>query len=67
MKNLVLFLTLLCSTALAQTDSGSIRILVEDGSTATVASAQVALTNTATGVITTRDTGEEGYAIEGRY
>ncbi len=63
MKKLVLFLTLLCSTALAQTDSGSIRILVEDGSTATVASAQVALTNTATGVITTRDTGEEGYAI----
>src|SRR6185369_13523412 len=63
MKNALLFLCLLPALALAQTDSGTIRVLVSDGSSSAVAEAQVKLTNVSTGVITTRLTGEEGYAI----
>ena len=59
----LLLLCLLPAAALAQTDSGTIRVLVTDGSTAPVAEAQVKLTNVSTGVVTTRLTGEEGYAI----
>ncbi len=51
------------TTAIAQTDSGTIRVLVSDGSAAPVAAASVKLTNTATGVVTVRTTGDEGYAI----
>ena len=59
----LLLLCLLPAAALAQTDSGTIRVLVTDGSTAPVADAQVKLTNVSTGVVTARLTGEEGYAI----
>jgi hypothetical protein len=38
------------SVALGQTDSGAIRVLVEDASTSPVPDAVVKLTNTATGV-----------------
>ncbi len=63
MKKALLFLYLLPALCLAQTDSGTIRILVSDASASPVPEAKVTLTNVATGVITTRDTGEEGYAI----
>ena len=59
----VLFLSLLPALAIAQTDSGTIRVLVSDGSAATVSEAVVKLTNVATGVVTSHTTGEEGYAI----
>src|SRR5215471_19070816 len=59
----LLLLCLLPAAALAQTDSGTIRVLVTDGSTAPVVDAQVKLTNVSTGVVTARLTGEEGYAI----
>src|SRR5689334_21809234 len=59
----VLFLSLLPALAIAQTDSGTIRVLVSDGSASTVSEAVVKLTNVATGVVTSRTTGEEGYAI----
>jgi hypothetical protein len=63
MKQALLFLCLLSGLALAQTDSGTIRVLVSDGSSAAIADANVKLTNLSTGVVTTRATGEEGYAI----
>jgi hypothetical protein len=63
MKQALVFLCLLPTLALAQTDSGTIRILVGDGSAAPVSEAQVRLTNVSTGVVTIRETGEEGYAI----
>lgn len=59
----LLFLCLLAAAALAQTDSGTLRVLVSDSSTAPVVEAQVKLTNVSTGVVTIRQTGEEGYAI----
>src|SRR5215470_3850051 len=59
MKRLLLFICLLPVLALAQTDSGTIRVLVSDGSTAPITEARVKLTNVATGVVTTRETGEE--------
>ena len=62
-KWLLLTLLTFSVAALAQTDSGSIRILTEDANAAPVSGAEVTLTNTATGVVTVRDTGEEGYAI----
>ena len=63
MKNLGLAFILLSALAQAQTDSGTIRISVEDSSSAAVSMAQVVLTNTSTGVVSNRDTGEEGYAV----
>ena len=63
MKKLLLFLCLLPAFALAQTDSGTIRVLVNDPGAAPVSNARVTLTNSATGVVTVRETGEEGYAI----
>jgi hypothetical protein len=63
MRQLTLSLFLLSGLAFAQTDSGTIRVLVNDGSSAAIADAKVTLTNTATGIVTTRDTGSEGYAV----
>jgi hypothetical protein len=47
----------------AQTDSGTIRILVSDSTAAPIPETKVTLTNVATGVVTIRDTGTEGYAV----
>ncbi|MEO8595847.1 MAG: TonB-dependent receptor [Candidatus Solibacter sp.] len=63
-RSLILLLSALLSVAaFAQTDSGSIRVLVSDSSTAPIAGALVKLTNVATGVVVARETGEEGYAM----
>lgn len=56
-------LLLLGVVAFAQTDSGTIRVLVSDPSASAVTGAKVTLTNVATGVVTTRETGSEGYAV----
>ena len=50
------------SVALGQTDSGAIRVLVEDASTSPVPDAVVKLTNTATGVSLSRSSESDGYA-----
>ncbi|HXJ44480.1 MAG TPA: carboxypeptidase-like regulatory domain-containing protein, partial [Bryobacteraceae bacterium] len=63
MKRHYLALFLSCTAAFAQTDSGSIRVLVEDGSSSAVSAAKVILTNTATGIVTLRETTSDGYAI----
>jgi hypothetical protein len=63
MRKLLLFLLLLPVLAFGQTDSGTIRVLVSDASDAPILQAKVTLTNVSTGVVTTRETGEEGYAI----
>ena len=63
MKQALLFLTLLPGLLLAQTDSGTIRVFVSDGSNAPIVDAKVKLTNVGTGVVTNRETGTEGYAI----
>ena len=62
MKKLILFLVLCCPTALAQTDSGSVRVLVTDASHGAVAEAKVTLSNVATGIVIQRDSTSEGYA-----
>ena len=49
--------------ALAQTDSGTIRVLVTDPSGSPIGDAKALLTNASTGIVTTRETGSEGYAI----
>ncbi len=59
MKPLAVILLLFCACAssFAQTDAGSIRILVEDTSNAIIPDATpAALKNVATGMVTTRDT-----------
>lgn len=63
MKQALLFLCLVPAITLAQTDSGAIRVLVNDAGSSPIAEAQVKLINVATGVVTTRSTGGEGYAI----
>jgi hypothetical protein len=63
MKQALLFLFLLPALLLAQTDSGTIRVLVSDASASPVAEAKVTLTNVSTGIVTVRETGGEGYAI----
>lgn len=63
MKNLLRLLCVLPALAVAQTDSGTIRILVNDGTAAPVTGANVRLTNISTGVVTSRVTHDEGYAI----
>ncbi|MEQ1948555.1 MAG: TonB-dependent receptor [Bryobacteraceae bacterium] len=63
MKTLLVSLLLLTAAAFAQTDSGSMRILVSDSSALSISGVHVELTNTSTGVVTSRETGEEGYAI----
>src|SRR5262249_61880419 len=55
-------LLLVCTSAFAQTDSGSIRVLVADSSDSGVSDATVKLSNVATGIVTTRVTGTDGYA-----
>src|SRR5215475_9130194 len=58
MKPLAVFLLMFCACApaFAQTDAGSIRLLVEDASSAVVPDATVSLNNVATGIVTTRVT-----------
>lgn len=64
MKKLIVFILLAGSGSLTgQTDSGTIRILVDDGRALPVSGAKVTLSNTATGIMTARETGDEGYAI----
>lgn len=63
MKKLLSVSLMICAAAMAQTDSGTIRILVEDASSSAVAAAQVTLTNASTGAVTRHDTGGEGYAV----
>ncbi len=55
-------LLLACTFAAAQTDSGAIRVLVEDTSSAAVAGASVKVTNVATGVVLSRLSESDGYA-----
>jgi len=64
MKPLAVFLLILCAcaSAFAQTDAGSIRLLVEDASNAVVPDATVSLKNVATGIVTTRESAADGYA-----
>ena len=62
MKRLIAILILTGAAAFAQTDSGSIRILVSDSSNANVADAQVKLGNVNTGIVTVRETASDGYA-----
>ncbi len=52
-----------CAAAFAQTDSGTIRIFVADATEAPIVEAKVTLTNVATGIVTERETGAEGYAV----
>ncbi len=61
--HLVLSLFLLVSTLLAQTDSASLRILVEDSSQASIAGAKVTLLNSSNGSRATVDTSSDGYAV----
>lgn len=63
MRNLILLLLSLGMIASAQTDSGSIRVLALDPTKAPLPNAEVTLTNQGTGLVITRETGEEGYAI----
>ena len=55
-------LLLACTFAAAQTDSGAIRVLVEDTSSAAVSGATVKVTNVATGVVLSRSSESDGYA-----
>src|SRR5580700_4517810 len=48
--------------AVAQTDSGAIRVLVQDTSSAPVSGATVNVTNVATGVLLSRSSESDGYA-----
>lgn len=62
---MIRFLAYLVLTAplLAQTDAGSIRVLVADATGAPVPVAAVQLRNTATGVVTKRTTAADGYTM----
>jgi hypothetical protein len=53
----------MASVLLAQTDSASLRVLVEDASSAAVGSAKVALVNSQTGVRVEATSSEDGYAV----
>jgi hypothetical protein len=55
-------LFLCCTAALGQTDSGSIRVLVEDASLAPISGASVRVQNAQTGAFLDRETNAEGYA-----
>jgi hypothetical protein len=62
-KRLLPFLFIFCCSAIfGQTDSGTIRILVDDASSAPIGDAAVKLTNIATGVAMSRTTASDGYA-----
>jgi len=60
-KRLLITLFAACSAAFAQTDAGSIRVLVIDPSEAQIGEAAVRLSNVATGVSLTRTTATDGY------
>ena len=62
MKKLLITLFAFCSTVIAQTDAGSIRVFVVDASDSRVGDAAVRLTNAATGVSLPRTTDVDGYA-----
>lgn len=51
-----------CTFAAAQTDSGAIRVLVQDTSSAPVSGATVNVTNVATGILLSRFSESDGYA-----
>ena len=51
-----------CAAAFAQTDSGSILVLVADASGGSVAKAQVEVSNSNTGGAISRESGSDGYA-----
>ena len=55
-------LLLACTLASAQTDSGAIRVLVQDASSAAISGAAVKVTNVATGVQLSRTSESDGYA-----
>ena len=63
MKQAVLLFQMFTALTFAQTDSGTLRIFVSDGSASPVPLASVKLSNVFTGVVTNRETGNEGYAI----
>ena len=63
MTQRILTFLFFCAVAFAQTDSGTIRIFVADATAAPIVDAKVTLTNVATGVVTIRETGGEGYAV----
>lgn len=58
----VLAIVFCARTLLAQTDAGSIRVLVTDSTGLAVTDTKVTLTNTATGVQSNRTTAGDGYA-----
>ncbi len=62
MTKQVLGILLLAGAAFAQTDAGSIRVLVSDVSSSSVPNAAVKITNSATGVSVSRTSGNDGYA-----
>lgn len=62
MRNLVVLLAA-AGALLAQTDSASLRILVEDSTGAAVAGAKITLQNGATGILSEAQTSEDGYTL----
>ncbi len=62
-RYLFLAMILCAGSAFAQTDAGSIRVLVTDASGLAAAETKVVLNNTATGVQTSRVTSSDGYAM----
>jgi hypothetical protein len=63
MLRLLLGFALLLPWLVAQTDSASLRILVQDSTDAPVAGAQAQLRSVTTGVVLTSESSNEGYAI----
>ncbi|MEI9811619.1 MAG: carboxypeptidase-like regulatory domain-containing protein [Acidobacteriota bacterium] len=63
MNRIILTLLLLGACAFGQTDSGTIRVLATDPTSAPIVDVTVTLTNVDTGVKTVRETQSEGYAI----
>jgi hypothetical protein len=60
-KRLILTILLACCAAVAQTDSGAIRVFVTDASQAQIAGAVVHLINVGTSVAVSRTTDSDGY------
>jgi hypothetical protein len=52
-----------CAALFAQTDSASLRVLVEDSTGAAVAGSKVTLLNSATGVLAEAESSDDGYAL----
>jgi len=61
-KRALLTFLAVCSAVLAQTDSGSIRVIVVDASAAKIGGAAIKLMNTATGIALVQNTDADGYA-----